>query len=104
MLILEPVKDHKCALILCKMEIGWLFSLKLTLSDRQTDKYFISRSGQTIDIEQNLQIQLQIETWHSIDKIWRVCSVVRASVGSGREKRRGIVQIEGRHERNHMLG
>ena len=37
-------------------------------TDRQTDKYFISRSGQTIDIEQNLQIQLQIETWHTIDK------------------------------------
>ena len=38
------------------------------LPDRKTDKYFISRSGQTIDIEQNLQIQLQIETWHTIDK------------------------------------
>ena len=37
-------------------------------ADRQTDKYFISRSGQTIDIEQNLQIKLQIETWHTIDK------------------------------------
>ena len=25
-------------------------------------------------------------------QIWRVCTVVRASVGSGREKKRGIVQ------------
>ena len=42
--------------------------LGIDILDRQTDKYFISRSGQTIDIEQNLQIQLQIETWHTIDK------------------------------------
>ena len=30
--------------------------LQVSVTDRQTDKYFISRSGQTIDIEQNLQI------------------------------------------------
>ena len=94
MLYVLPTKTKSCLVLSCSLLLSlhshWIY----WQADRQI-LYFSLWS----DNWHRAKFANTITNWDMAyyRQIWRVCTVVRASVGSGREKRRGIVQIEGRH-------